>query len=391
MHKVRRGCVAIMLLIAGACHEKVFAGGWDRFDQGVDLLFDPGKVVVDVGLFDLIPNRKFNTVNGVPESVNTASNIFRPSVNAKFVPFEDTACLATYRQPFGLINDYGSTWSQAGVVVSRKLTVEELGLTCSYRMKAGPGYIRLIGGVTEDFASYHEEALRGLPNGSSIRPALDLDASATGWRAGLAYEIPSKAFRASLMYYSNLDFSARGSLRQLPLGGNAFLNAVNVNAETPLPRAVEAAFHTAIAPAWLNSISVKWVDWSTFTSVPVILSADAGPLRAGRVLSTLNAFFRDGWTISDTVTHVWSDNLALSVRLGWDRGVATGWTDNPDAWSTLLFANYKINEHLEIIGGIGLIYLAAGEISKNAQPGGFTATAGTGNIVFTHLGFRSRF
>jgi len=103
MHKVRRGCVAIMLLIAGACHEKVFAGGWDRFDQGVDLLFDPGKVVVDVGLFDLIPNRKFNTVNGVPESVNTASNIFRPSVNAKFVPFEDTACLATYRQPFGLI------------------------------------------------------------------------------------------------------------------------------------------------------------------------------------------------------------------------------------------------------------------------------------------------
>ena len=320
MHKVRCGCAAIMLLMAGACHDDVFAGGWDRFDQGIDLLFDPGKVVFDVGLFYLVPNRKFNTVNGKPETVNTTTNFFRPSVNAKFVPFEDTACLASYRQPFGLINDYGSTWSQAGLVVSRELTVEELGLTCSYRVKAGPGYIRLIGGVTEDFATYHEEALRGLPNGSFIRPALDLDASATGWRAGLAYEIPSKAFRASLMYYSNMDFSARGSLRQLPLGGNAFLNAVNVNAETPLPRAVEAAFHTAIAPAWLNSISVKWVDWSTLTSVPVILSADAGPLRAGRVLSTLNAFFRDGLTISDTVTHRWTDNLALSVRLGWDRG-----------------------------------------------------------------------
>ena len=44
-----------------------------------------------------------------------------------------------------------------------------------------------------------------------------------------------------------------------------------------------------------------------------------------------------------------------------------------DAWSTLLFANYKINEHLEIIGGIGLTYLAAGEINKTVQPGGFTA------------------
>jgi long-chain fatty acid transport protein len=391
VHRLPRWYVAFILLIASACHDNLLAGGWDRFDHGVDLLFDPAKIAVDVGLFDLMPNRKFQTVNGVPETVNTASNIFRPSINAKFTPFEDAACLATYRQPFGLNNDYGSTWSQASIIVSRTLTVEELGLTCSYRVKAGPGYIRLIGGVTEDFATYHEEALRRLPNGSFIRPALDLEASATGWRAGLAYEIPNKAFRASLMYYSNIDFSARGSLRQLPLAGNAFLDAVSVNAATPLPRVLEAALHNAIAPAWLNTISVKWVDWSTLTSVPVMLSADAGPLRAGRVLASLNVFFRDGWTITDTVTHLWSPNLALSVRVGWDRGVATGWTDNPDAWSTLLFANYKINEHLEVIGGIGLIYLAAAEINKAVQPGGFVATAGTGTILFTNLGFRSRF
>jgi long-chain fatty acid transport protein len=81
----------------------------------------------------------------------------------------------------------------------------------------------------------------------------------------------------------------------------------------PQPEVASPAFHTAIAPAWLNSISVKWVDWSTLTSVPVILSADAGPLRAGRVLSTLDVFFRDGWTISDTVTHLWNDNLAANL------------------------------------------------------------------------------
>jgi hypothetical protein len=126
MHKVRCGCAAIMLLIAGACQDNLFAGGWDRFDQGVDLLFDPSKVVVDVGLFDLIPNRKFNTVNGVPETVNTAPNIFRPSVNAKFVPFEDTACLATYRQPFGLLNDYGSTWSQPASLSQEHLRSKSL-------------------------------------------------------------------------------------------------------------------------------------------------------------------------------------------------------------------------------------------------------------------------
>ena len=65
-------------------------------------MFDPGKVTLDLRLYDLIPNRKFNTVNGRPESVNEIPNIFRPSINFKFIPFDETACLAAYRQPFGL-------------------------------------------------------------------------------------------------------------------------------------------------------------------------------------------------------------------------------------------------------------------------------------------------
>jgi long-chain fatty acid transport protein len=181
----------------------------------------------------------------------------------------------------------------------------------------------------------------------SIRPALDLDASAIGWRVGLAYEVPTKALRVSIMYYSNIDFSAQGTLHQLPLRGNAFLDAVPVQAEASIPRAVEARFQTAIAPAWLNTVSIRWVNWSTVTSIPVTLTTDSVPLRAGRILSTLNAFFLDGWTISDTISHRWSDNLALSLNLGWDRGVSTGWTDNADAWNAFLFANYKINDHID--------------------------------------------
>src|SRR6266700_4992060 len=246
---------ALMVIIACASNDSVFAGAWDRFDQGVDLLFDPGKVTLDARLYDLIPHRKLKTVNGIAESVNVIPNIFRPSLNGKFVPFDNAACLASYRRPFGLDNDYGSTWSQARVVVSRSLRIEEIGLTCSYGIQASDGYLRLIAGVTESFATYHEEALRQLPNRSSIRPALDLDGSAMGWRAGLAYELPVMALRASIMYYSNLDFSARGTLRQLPLGGNAFLDAVPVRAGAPLPRAVEGRFQTAFAPAWLNTVS----------------------------------------------------------------------------------------------------------------------------------------
>ena len=248
----------------------------------------------------------------------------------------------------------------------------------------------MIGGLTRDFATFHQDALNALPNGTFIRPTLDADAATTGWRAGLAYEMPNKAFRASLVYYSGLDFFGQGSVKQLPLGGNAFLNIVPVTASPSLPRAVEGVVQAGIAPNWLNTVSIKWVDWSVVTSIPIIVSMDTGPLRAGRTLSTLNVFFRDGWTISDTITHRWNDKLSLSVRVGWDRGVSTGWTDNSDAWQTIFFANYKISDHLEVTAGAGVAFLAGGEINKLAQGGMFNATFGPGNIVFTNLGFRYR-
>jgi len=389
MRRICNWSAAFIALIACTTGHAL-AGGWDRNDLGGDLLFDPGKVTLDVRLYDLIPNRKFDTVNGRPESVNTVPNIFRPSVNVKFDPFVNTACLTYYRQPFGLDNHYGATWSQAAIVVSRELTVEELGLTCSYRWQAGDGYIRLIGGVTEDFATYHEDALRHLPNGSAIAPALDLKSSATGWRAGAAYEIPGR-FRASLMYYADVLLSAHGFLTSLPLGGNAVLAAVPALADATLPRIVEGVVQTAIAPRWIDTLSIKWADWSTVTSIPVIAAADVGPIRAGRTLSALNAFFLDGWSVANTITHLWSDTLSLSLNLGWDRGVSTGWTDNPDTWSVLGFATYRVNAHLELTGGLGVFILAPGKIDKLALGGSFNATAGTGDIIFTHMGLRYRF
>jgi long-chain fatty acid transport protein len=382
----------ITLVIACTLSTPLLGGGWDRFDQGVDLLFDPGKTVFDARFYELLPNRKFNNVNGKPESVNTAPDFFRPSINLKFVPFDNTACLASYRQPFGIDNAYPPTWSQASFIISSILNVQEVGLTCSYRVPAGDGYVRLIGGGTEDFVTYNQDAQLPLPNRSFIRPSLDLEVSAVGWRTGLAYELPSKGFRASIMYYSSIDVSAHGVLRYLPLRGNAFLDAAPVNATASIfPQAVEGVIQFPIAPAWIDTATVRWMNWSIEKSIPVVLAANVGPLQAGQVLTRLNAFFLDGLTLTNRVTYLWSDRLALAVSVGWDRGVSTGWNDNPTGWNTILFGNYKLNDHLEMITGLGIIILAPEAINKRAQGGNFNATAGTGDIVFTNLGFRYRF
>jgi hypothetical protein len=66
----------ITLVIACICSGPLRAGGWERFDQGIDLLFDPGRTAFDVRLYELFPNQNFNSVNGRPETVSTAPDFF---------------------------------------------------------------------------------------------------------------------------------------------------------------------------------------------------------------------------------------------------------------------------------------------------------------------------
>jgi long-chain fatty acid transport protein len=384
-------CVACLLLITNTPGNMLLAGGFDRFGQGIDLLFDRGKFVVDTSVSYITPHRKYDTVNGIPETVYFGVDRWLPSVNFKFTPFNAAACLAAYRQPFGADTDYGSTWSQSRRAVSRSLQVEEFGLTCSYRVPAADGYMRVIGGITKDFASSQEDAIRVLPNGTVLRPAIDLEGSAWAWRAGLAYEVPAKFVRATLMYYSPMDFSASGTFKDLPLGGNAFFPVVPVHADASVPQTVEGVLQFPIAQAWLNTVSVKWANWSSWTRVPVGLSANSGPLPAGFELSTYNAFFRDGWTIANTVAHRWSSDLTLSVGVSWDRGVGTGWTEHTDTWSASLGSILRLNDSVDLITGVGLSLLTAGEVDKRAQGGSYDATFDTGYAVSARVGLRARF
>jgi long-chain fatty acid transport protein len=376
---------ACLLLGIFAGNDRGFAGGFDRFDQGIDLLFDPGKQVVDAALIYSMPRRRYDSVNGIPEKVEFGVNKLRPSINFKFTPLDDAACLAHYREPFGTESDYGSNWSQAAFDVSNWLNVDEFGLTCSYRIPAASGYMRIIGGVTRDFARAHEDVRVG-----EVSPTVDLEGWATGWRTGLAYELPTKGVRASLMYYSSIDFEASGTFYQLPSGGN-ILAAVPVDAAASMPQAVEMVLQFPLAKSWVNTAFVKWADWSVWTQVPVILSEDASGLQAGAVLSNLDFFFRDGWTITNTVSYLWSADLTLSVRASWDRGVSTGWTQYTDSWGANLAATYKIDKTLEVYGAVGLTLLTPGEIDKKDEGGDYNATLPTDYAVGLRTGVRKRF
>jgi long-chain fatty acid transport protein len=379
-----RRCVGTpcLLLVLFAIDGKSFAGGFDRFEQGIDLLFDPGRVTFDASIAYSMPTRHYNTVNSAPESVEFGKSKLRRSLNLKFDVIDNAACLASYREPFGVDSDFGSTWSEADEVVSRMLNVEEFALTCSYRVEAGLGYVRFIGGVTRDHGTYEEDALIG-----ALRPKVELEGWTTGWRAGFAYEIPAKAIRASLVYNSDLDFLATGTFRDVP----NLPAEVPVHASASIPQTVEATVQFPLSKTWINSISVKWADWSIWTLVPVALSEDAGGLSAGDALSTIEAFYRDGWTIEETLAHVWSNELTLLFRVSWDRGVTTGWSEYTDTWSASVGAIYKIYPTLELYGGAGFAVLTPGEIDKVDDGGDYDATLPIDYAFGLRTGVRRRF
>ena len=141
--------IACLLFVIFASNDRCLAGGFDQFDQSISLLFDPAKVAMDATLWYGVPDRRYVSVNGVPETVHFAVDKLLPALSIKFTPFDDAACLAAYRRPFGTWTDYGPNWSQAATRVKSSLNVTEFGLTCGYSMQAASGKFWLIGGVTE--------------------------------------------------------------------------------------------------------------------------------------------------------------------------------------------------------------------------------------------------
>ncbi|TIW76971.1 MAG: transporter, partial [Mesorhizobium sp.] len=87
---------------------------------------------------------------------------------------------------------------------------------------------------------------------------VDLDSSGWGWRAGIAYEIPDIALRASLVYNSQVKLDNISGT--LDIGG---VVSTPIYAPTQsMPDTVEFKLQSGIAPGWLAFGSVKWVNWS---------------------------------------------------------------------------------------------------------------------------------
>lgn len=177
-----------------------------------------------------------------------------------------------------------------------------------------------------------------------------------GWRAGVAYEIPDIALRASLVYNSKYDYTLRGIQDNSGFGANAaavlgagqFGAQIPVFIETEIPESIDLKFQSGIREGTLAFASVRWQNWSKLDILPIQGSTSTLAFEPG---------YRDGVTVSAGVAQVFTEDLAGRLALTWDRGTSTVSGTQTDSWTLTGGLRYTQNEKIDFNfgGAIGLL------------------------------------
>jgi long-chain fatty acid transport protein len=223
--------------------------------------------------------------------------------------------------------------------------------------------------------------------------------SAVGWLAGVAYQIPEIALKASLTYRSEIehDFTAR---ENLPLVDPIAKLLIAQGAITPgdlaglggtgsskvtTPQSVNLDFQTGIMANTVAFANVRWVNWDKFKMRPYQfgqLSQLAGDLLPA--LGKPNGFnlvdySKDQWSANLGVGRKMNDKWASNVSVGWDSGAGNPVTTlgpTEGFWNVGLGLQYSPTPQSFIAGGVKYLWLgdakaqtgahsAAGEFNDN--------------------------
>lgn len=369
------------------------AGGLERSSQDFDILFDDGNVV-ETGATFVTPQRKLKNIRGNPfplnpvpdqnfgkpfdTEVDEGKSYWVPKVSAKFQLTDDLACAAQYRQPWGIDTDSGINNARMFGAIKQKISSNDYGLNCSYRFAAGDkSFFRILGGVSYQQLKGEQTKISPLPLPTGLaygNSRLDVDDSAFGWRLGAAYEIPEIALRASLVYQSKVNYKLEGNV-DIDVAGAPLSFTTPVIGSVATPQSVEFKFQTGIAPDWLALASIKWTDWKSITAVSFLNDGSQpflGRIPVGSEVTSLDLYYKDGWTLMGGVGHKFNDKWSGAATLTWDRGTTTGLTSQTDVWLLGLGANYKATEHLEfrLAGAVGILTSGTLDNTLAAKNGG---------------------
>ena len=246
--------------------------------------------------------------------------------------------------------------------------------TENWNFYAGPVYQTIKGDVKLRGQAY------SLYNGYDAKIS---EETAWGWLAGMAYQIPEIALKASVTYRSEIDYDANvketiPTLGALALLGQNPATIAGAQGTTSIttPQSVNLDFQTGIMANTVAFANVRWVDWTNFSIQPYkfgLVSQIATQALAGNNSGfNLVEYSEDQWSANVGVGRKVNDKWAGNVSVGWDSGAGNpvstlGPTEG--YWNAGVGIQYSPAPNYFVAGGVKYFWLGDAKAQTGAQAG----------------------
>ncbi|WP_180058146.1 OmpP1/FadL family transporter [Acinetobacter sp. YH12227] len=344
-----------------------FAAAMDRSGQSIAAFLQPGNYFeAGISVLDPDVSGTTSTALGSQATGDMASDYYFPSAALKLQVTDKFSFGLLYDQPFGAEAEYSApnaglnAFSFGGEGTSAEVHTENLTLVFGFQPNvnwnfyAGPVWQRAEGEVHLRGAAY-----------SSFAQGYDANMSsddAIGWAAGLAYQIPDIALKASLTYRSEIEHELKtteSAANPTVNGGLVALATTDITKVTT-PQSVNLDLQSGIMADTVAFLNVRWVNWDGFSITPPGYGALLTATQPARLADTLVEYNKDQWTVTGGVGRKFSEKWAGNVSVGWDSGAGNPVTTlgpTEGYWNVGLGLQYSPAANYFIAGGVKYFWL----------------------------------
>ena len=340
----------------------VHAGGLDRSYQDISILFqDGGYAELSFGLvMPSVSGVGANaTMSGLGASGDMVSTYSSLSFGLRQQITENIGLAVIVDEPYGANTSYDPTadYFLAGTYA----TVNTTAITLLAQYQLTPRF-SLIGGLRHQSISGDVAVLAfGGAGGDYAMTASN--SGSFGYVAGVAYEIPAIALRASLVYNSAITHTME--TRE----GSSAGTAPSLDFDVTMPQTIAFNLQTGIAANTLLTASVRWSEWSVFDVTPAGYAAANG----GDSLVDLTD---DVMTYSLGVGRKFSDSFSGSLTLTYEPGApgtVSDLTPTNGKFGVTVGGRYTLASGVTITGGVNYTRLGDATTHNGAVFSGNTA------------------
>ncbi|NAR72108.1 OmpP1/FadL family transporter [Acinetobacter haemolyticus] len=383
---MKLNAIQTALLLSLVPTTTTFAAALDRSGQSIAAFLQPNNYF-EAGITILDPN-----VSGKDISQNNtgdmANHYYSPNAALKIQATEQFSIGLLYDHPYGADAEYHG---QNNFVENRpvpfqgntsvKVRTENLNLLFGYQptqnwnLYAGAVYQTLDANVLLRGTSYSAY------NGYDFKTGKD---EAVGWLAGVAYQIPEIALKASLTYRAKIKHEMNAYEKHGAAGMtgspvfDAMLTEIN-NAqgitEITTPQSINLDLQTGIMENTVAFANIRWVNWKDFAIRPYKFG-EASVL-APIIASTgkkegfdLVAYTDDQYSVTAGVGRKLNEQWAGNVSVGWDSGAGNPVTTlgpTEGYWNVGLGVQYSPAPNYFIAGGVKYFWLGDAKAQSGSQ------------------------